>query len=597
MGVTSKTGLLASPTKKVIKPFQRQAVELKVIAKSAPYILKPFAGLYNPYSHGCSLLCNHPADTEARNLLRRARDTWATEGKNLLLVEEINAIRQTLENFQVTISECEDFKNHDSNGIPIGSVPEELFRRYTETDSRPLTPAPTLISAHTRASGSRRCVTPDPMHTSEVREKTMLILDLRRSHSQETLSWHGTIQQQQPVPSITILKAPRDKRSLSTPYTSTLSPDLTRKRSARNAKSASPSKTSRSELDQHDMTYLNVDKKEADDTMAEEEEEEEEMIKRRGKKRRKRGRDASREPPAFQTSIDPETQIATIGPESHNPSARTSLVPTDSVGRMANLDNRDATDAAPINKAIKRQNSLEIDSFLDVEVLKLLRRQLNEEAIDVEFNLKKRKALEEALKTIRPNKPECEELKQLRKDLKLSPVNEELLINIPRMFSRSSVRFELPMDSREFGGMTPLSYIEEHVIVTSSRKLLYNSIFNRHKNDNEIDNEHQRLLLGKSIVIALNEMMGKAMSEAQIKKYRELIGWNDEDLYDFKTFCGLCALCERVLGPELYPQMPDKKFDPCHEIETVDFKSLERRLEGQNVDERLVKILFAIRNS
>lgn len=60
--------------------------------------------------------------------------------------------------------------------------------------------------------------------------------------------------------------------------------------------------------------------------------------------------------------------------------------------------------------------------------------------------------------------------------------------------------------------------------------------------------------------------MGKAMNEVQIKKYRELIGWNDEDLYDFKTFCGLCALCERVLGPELYPQMPDKKFDPCHEV-------------------------------
>lgn len=68
------------------------------------------------------------------------------------------------------------------------------------------------------------------------------------------------------------------------------------------------------------------------------------------------------------------------------------------------------------------------------------------------YVIQKRKALEEALKTIRLNKPECEELKQLRKDLKLSPVNEELLINIPRMFSRSSVRFELPMDSREFGG-------------------------------------------------------------------------------------------------------------------------------------------------
>lgn len=45
----------------------------------------------------------------------------------------------------------------------------------------------------------------------------------------------------------------------------------------------------------------NNDKEEAD--------EDEEFIKRRGKKRRKRGRDASRGPPAFQPSLDPETQV------------------------------------------------------------------------------------------------------------------------------------------------------------------------------------------------------------------------------------------------------------------------------------------------
>lgn len=41
----------------------------------------------------------------------------------------------------------------------------------------------------------------------------------------------------------------------------------------------------------------------------EEDIDDEEFIKRRGKKRRKRGRDASRGPPAFQPSLDPETQV------------------------------------------------------------------------------------------------------------------------------------------------------------------------------------------------------------------------------------------------------------------------------------------------
>jgi hypothetical protein len=85
------------------------------------------------------------------------------------------------------------------------TVPEELFRRYTDTDSRPLTPAPTLASVMTKGS-VRRCVTPDPIPThtlNPTRERTLLVLDLRRSHSQDTLSWQGlsfpTTTTQQPL--------------------------------------------------------------------------------------------------------------------------------------------------------------------------------------------------------------------------------------------------------------------------------------------------------------------------------------------------------------------------------------------------------------
>lgn len=87
-----------------------------------------------------------------------------------------------------------------------------MASRYTETDSRPLTPAPTLASAHTRASGSRRCVTPDPTPTTEIREKTLLILDLRRSHSQETLTWYGGAITADP-PLIRIQQAPTGRIS------------------------------------------------------------------------------------------------------------------------------------------------------------------------------------------------------------------------------------------------------------------------------------------------------------------------------------------------------------------------------------------------
>lgn len=68
-------------------------------------------------------------------------------------------------------------------------VPEALFRRYTETDSRPASPnAISTITSGTQkllATQSRRCVTPDP--NIHVPEKTQLILDLRKTASQTAL--------------------------------------------------------------------------------------------------------------------------------------------------------------------------------------------------------------------------------------------------------------------------------------------------------------------------------------------------------------------------------------------------------------------------
>lgn len=153
--------------------FKKKTIQLKAISVPAPVVLKPYAGLYNPFPYGCSLLCNHPTDKEAKDVLKRARETWATENKNVILPNDLQAIRESLAYVE------------ESKPPPqIENIPEELFRRYTETDSRPLTPAPTLASVKTRGSSSRRCVTPDPVITSVLRERTLLILDLRRSHSQ-----------------------------------------------------------------------------------------------------------------------------------------------------------------------------------------------------------------------------------------------------------------------------------------------------------------------------------------------------------------------------------------------------------------------------
>nr|CAI5837116.1 unnamed protein product [Callosobruchus analis] len=488
--ISSKTGLLASPTKKIVRHEQTRNVQLKAIAKPAPYVLKPYAGIYNPYPYGCSLLCNHPTDCEVKDL-------------------------------------------------------------YTETDSRPLTPAPTLASGATRASGSRRCVTPDLIPIEQIREKTLLILDLRRSHSQETLSMYGSSSVTQEPPLINIQHIPTWSTSLENAKTeeinrNTLTPTLPKRPKSGNKKSS-----------KQENEEANSDK--------ESEESDEAFVKRRGKKRRKKGRDSSRGPPGFQPSLDPETQVATVGPESLNTSARQSLVP-----------DSEETETPVITQNKRRANlratkSFEVDSYLDVEILKHLRRELTAELVDTELDDKRRKALVEALKTLSNGKQDCQELIALQKELKVSPVNVDLWIALPRTFSRSSASFELPMDSRTLDSkkeykiinlqaMTPLEYVKDNVLPE-----------------------------------CLGLVMGKALTTSQLSYIRTLIGWQDNDIFDFKTCCGIFALCERLLASQFCPQIPDRKTDPCLEIETADFEALARKLHGRTVDGRLNKILNLIK--
>ncbi|CAK1551278.1 unnamed protein product [Leptosia nina] len=170
MGLTSHTGLLASSPQKISFSKEKSNIELRCEVTAAPFMLRPYAGLYNPFSHNCSVLCNHPADTNTKDFVKRAKDAWALEGKG--------------HHFQEDLSKFQDQADKEKNRTPHDIVTEDMFRRYAETDSRPLTPAPTLASGKSR--GSRRCLTPD-----QPREKTTIILDLRRSHSQETLYYHG----------------------------------------------------------------------------------------------------------------------------------------------------------------------------------------------------------------------------------------------------------------------------------------------------------------------------------------------------------------------------------------------------------------------
>ncbi|XP_050296672.1 uncharacterized protein LOC126736387 [Anthonomus grandis grandis] len=582
MKQTSKTGLTASPTKTISKMAQSKDLQLWAIAKPAPYILKPYSGLYNPYPTGCSLLCNHPMDKETKELLRKAKENWANEGqRNVLLAEEIEAIKANLSQYS--------FRENTPKNLmsQIESVPEELFRRYTETDSRPLTPAPTLASAATRASGSRRCVTPE---ASRMHPKAQLVLDLRRTHSQETISYSASLQE---PPLIRIQHVSTRAASLEelghchqagSTHSLPIQSPRKAKTAVTNAKlNLAVIKTEKQEHKELAELHTNEIKQEND----------EDFIKRRGKKKKKKDRDTSRGPPAFQASLDPETQVATIGTDSKNQSARTSLVPANN-----SQDQGEFISAGKVsckNTKTKSRKSLDIHSYLDREILRQLRRELNEEVVDNELNLKRRKALEEALKAVSKDSTPCQELLNLQNELKIPALNADLWITLPRTFTRLSARFELPLDSRLLSKISPIEYARDHVSISSERKLLFNCIFDKFKMEADLENEYERKLSGESLQEALNLLMGRPMKSDEALTFRSLIGWEDTDVMDFRTFCGVAAVCERIMAPSYCPRLPDRQDDPCHEIEVADFDLLERKIRGQNIDERLLNILNCIK--
>lgn len=94
--------------------------------------------------------------------------------------------------------------------------------------------------------------------------------------------------------------------------------------------------------------------------------------------------------------------------------------------------------------------------------------------------------------------------------------------------------------------------------------------------------------------------MGRNMTDKQYEYLKRLLGWLDRDKWDFRTFCGMCALCERLLASEYCPHVSDRKSDPCHEVIRVEsfrtiiilFSRLKQSTSNRSTEDLLVKPLM-----
>ncbi|XP_022814256.1 uncharacterized protein LOC111348039 isoform X1 [Spodoptera litura] len=619
MGLMSNTGLLATVAPKHTFLRQKSTVQLQCDVSPAPFMLRPYAGLYNPFPLACSVLCNHPADTEARDVVKKAKDHWI-EGKGHYFQEDLSKFQ-------------DGGGDKEKNRTPHDIFTEDMFRRYAETDSRPLTPAPTLASGKSR--GSRRCLTPDQPH-----QRTTIVLDLRRSHSQETIYYHGyatsdvtggpntsPTNDRSTLPSLNLSDATHNRLLMgqneqlpplasplvlsrrTVPIKEPQSVRIAKKNQLKALNIGKPAKNKNNKAEQPSSQRSKTEKETNDANEANGEEGGSGEGRRRGK-RRKKGRQGGSDRLtsaglAAQAQQDPETQIAGIGTDSQNPSSRGSIAPAE----------EDDIIVLPVIKPFVVAKKS--DSFLDDDILKFLHREVDEEAIETEFNTKRRYVLEEAMRT-RPDRAYGQEMQALLKELKVPAVSLGDWLHIPRVFSRKNAQFSLPIDTNALESLTPMNYAARYVTLKKSKQLLYLTVLRKFR-------EHGYRMPIKNIEEGLVMMMGGSLTAPQASSFSNIMDWDnyeeeenipddikvtlidkwykkplistevgdaesDENTIKYRTWCGLCAICERMYG-----RFPPRDKDPPDGIELSDFSMVESKIVALKVNSGLREILNVIR--
>jgi len=97
--------------------------------------------------------------------------------------------------------------------------------------------------------------------------------------------------------------------------------------------------------------------------------------------------------------------------------------------------------------------------------------------------------------------------------------------------------------------------------------------------------------------------MGQELSEELLAHLFALLGLehpaslSTPTPVDFRTFCGVCAIAERVLGAK-WGLLHAVESDPRHLVEEADFQQLQAKLRKINSDDLvLVKLLNVIQSA
>ena len=143
-----------------------------------------------------------------------------------------------------------------------------------------------------------------------------------------------------------------------------------------------------------------------------------------------------------------------------------------------------------------------------------------------------------------------DELKALEAEIEPPPgtfshkEEADFWLELPRTFSFTSARFELPLDLGSMANTTPVQYLSRHVSVSSSRRQLYDKVFTRHRS------QRDGLLTEELTMPALAEVMGGAISGQLADTIWASLGVERaphiENKFTFSQFSGIAAFTERI---------------------------------------------------
>ncbi|KAF6215607.1 hypothetical protein GE061_010363 [Apolygus lucorum] len=581
---TSKTGLMP-----IVPEYSRDiankqtlpTLEFQKCIQPAPLAVKPFSSLLNPFRKGCSIFCNHPtADTNLKNMIKKSKMKKDEER------EEIGVDKKALAD-------------------RVGEVLEEMlcrYKRYPEDDE---------------TSSAEDSITQQPQ------SRPVLVLDLMRAASQETMSTtmggRGT--------------------GLQSSYMSPASSPVpvNNKTIINKLPMTPPSDTSFNKLETEGDTATEGGVEDDGDVQ-----------KRRGKikkKKKKGGATSNLDEKSSKEVIglmEPgETQLfavrilalkycekcATVRDNCakllnglslyHLPSELVmisiqyltsylnhgKLQPRRTISTWKEGD--DLSWRGSSNNATPQPTSLDppdTDSALhlssdifDDPTLLHLRRSLTLQQAEGEFRRIVRRywrnVLLEALAA--SDKPPEVEPAVVKQDLIFKPSDPELWKNYPREFKYSSARFDIPISKATLNGMSSLDYLKNYVVVAKEYRLLYNHVFMQYR---EIPNDDPPwYMLGKNVLDALAQVMGRQFDTNEASELRFLVDWRDGDRIDLRTWIGIGALTERIFGLR-FTTAADPDLGERQVIEVVDFEAFNEKKHLLKLNIQLKSLLEAVQN-